>query len=89
MAGSSTLRGYSEHSTDNYLIAINLNEPWDWKQNITENAIVKKPNPATGTSVPVLVRGALCMSRFLLHHFAIEPFGEFLVSLSQTLLRIC
>lgn len=45
--------------TDNYLIAIDLSTSWDWKLNISENALVKKPNPSTGTSPPVLSRGAL------------------------------
>jgi hypothetical protein len=45
--------------TDNYLIAVDLSSAWDWKTNISETSLVKTPNPLTGTSPPVKIRGAL------------------------------
>lgn len=36
-----------------------MSQSWDWKTNISENALAKTPNPRTGTAPPVLSRGAL------------------------------
>jgi hypothetical protein len=44
---------------DNYLITVDLSSAWDWKTNISQKALVKNPNPNTGTSPPVKIRGAL------------------------------
>lgn len=44
---------------DNYLIAVDMNNSWDWKANISETALNKTANPKTGTNPPVLSRGAM------------------------------
>ena len=36
-----------------------MSEPWDWKTNISEKALIKNKVPTTGTYPPVLSRGAL------------------------------
>ena len=36
-----------------------MNNSWDWKVNISETALSKTANPNTGTSPPILSRGAM------------------------------
>lgn len=44
---------------DEYLIAIDMEQSWDWKTNISEQALDKTANLVTGVGPPVLTRGAL------------------------------
>jgi hypothetical protein len=44
---------------DDYLIAIDMTKSWDWKTNISEIALNKTANPQTGTTPPMVSRGAL------------------------------
>lgn len=46
-------------SVDEYLLAIDLSQSWDWKTNISEKVVVKGKNPKTGTAPPLVSRGAL------------------------------
>ena len=46
-------------SADEYLIAIDMSSSWDWKSNISEVALTKKANSATGTKPPLVSKGAL------------------------------
>ncbi|KAF1345085.1 hypothetical protein BDV97DRAFT_40787 [Delphinella strobiligena] len=51
--GNTTL-GYNE-----YLIEIDLSQPWDWQTKITEKALRKSANPDTMTMPPSLANGAM------------------------------
>jgi hypothetical protein len=44
---------------DTGLIKVDLTSSWDWRTNISIQAVPKRPNPRTGADPPVVVRGAL------------------------------
>ena len=44
---------------DNYLIAVDMKNSWNWNVSISETALNKTADPRTGTNPPVLSRGAL------------------------------
>ncbi|KAI9684437.1 MAG: hypothetical protein M1829_002247 [Trizodia sp. TS-e1964] len=54
-----TQYGVMTAGVNNYLIAIDLSQSWDWKTNISEVALPKDANPRTGTKPPFVIRGAL------------------------------
>ncbi|KAL9125788.1 MAG: hypothetical protein Q9217_005056 [Psora testacea] len=54
-----SFRRLIESKSDTNLIAIDLTSSWDWKTNISENALDKDANPKTGTYPPLVSRGAL------------------------------